>query len=51
MTMRRVAPIGTCALVLAFVVVDMTGLAGQQYEAPKTAWGDRTSRASGTTAP
>ena len=40
MTMRRVAPIGTCALVLVFVVVDMTGLAGQQYEAPKTAWGD-----------
>ena len=40
MTMRRIAPIGTCALALAFVVAAMTGLAGQQYEAPKTAWGD-----------
>ena len=40
MTMRRVAPIGTCALALAFVVAGTTGLAGQHYEAPKTAWGD-----------
>ena len=40
MNMRRVAPIGTYALALLFVVAGMTGLAGQQYEAPKTAWGD-----------
>ena len=40
MNMRRVAPIGTYALALLFVVAGMTGLAGQQYEVSKTAWGD-----------
>ena len=40
MTIRHIAPIATCALALAFVVAGMTGLAGQQYEVPRTAWGD-----------
>ena len=40
MTIRRIAPIATCALALVFVAAAMTGLAGQQYETPRTAWGD-----------
>ena len=40
MTARRVSPITTCAVALAFVVAGMTGTAGQRYEVPKTAWGD-----------
>ena len=42
MKMRRVAPIGRCALAVLFVVTGATGLAGQQagqYEPPTTAWG------------
>ena len=40
MTIRRIAPIATCALAALFVATGMTGLAGQQYETPKTTWGD-----------
>ena len=43
MKMRRVAPIGRCALAVSLVVAGATGLAGQQagqYETPTTAWGD-----------
>ena len=40
MKIRCVAPIGTGALALLFVVAGMTDLTGQQYEVPKTAWGD-----------
>ena len=40
MKMRRVTPLGTCALAVLFVIAGAAGMAGQQSEAPRTAWGD-----------
>ena len=40
MTIRRITPLAAAALALAVAVAATTGLAGQQYETPRTAWGD-----------